>query len=104
MFRAILELIITIIVAMAARAILTSVMRGIGNAGRGSFGGGVPNNPSNQASSRAAPVSQPTGELHKDPVCGTYVADSTRFRRQVSGQTFYYCSDACREKHALVAR
>ncbi len=104
MFRALLELIITIIIAMAARAILTSVMRGIGNAGRGSFGGGVSNNAPDPGPPRSAPTPQPTGELHKDPVCGTYVAESTTFRRQVSGQTFYYCSDACREKHALVAR
>lgn len=104
MLRAILELIVTIIIAMAARAILTSVMRGIGNAGRTAYGGGVQNNPPDQNSSKAASASEPTGELHKDPVCGTYVAESTRFRRQFSGQTFYYCSDACREKHALVAR
>jgi len=41
-----------------------------------------------------------TGELHKDPVCGTYVSESTSFRRQLSGKTIYYCSDACRQKHA----
>ncbi len=65
---------------------------------------GVPNGAANQNSSAQAPNSQPTGELHKDPVCGTYVAESTNFRRHASGQTFYYCSDSCREKHALVAR
>jgi hypothetical protein len=44
------------------------------------------------------------GDLHRDPVCGTFVAESTPFQRRLTGQVFYYCSDACREKHALVAK
>jgi YHS domain-containing protein len=93
MFRAALELLFTILIVMVARAILTSVMKGIANASR----------PQQQQPNRG-PASQPSGELHKDPVCGTYVAESTAFRRQAGGQSFYYCSEACREKHALVAR
>jgi hypothetical protein len=96
MFRAIIELVITIIIAMVARAVLTSILRGVGNASRNTFSGGQTNTPPTAAN--------PTGELHKDPVCGTYVAESTRFRRQAPGQTFYYCSESCREKHVLVAQ
>ena len=94
MFRAILELIITILVAMVARAVIGSVVKGLGNAA---------------AASRQAPPQQqqtdakPTGELHKDPVCGTYVAESTAFQRRVTGKTYYYCSDACRSKHAIAS-
>jgi hypothetical protein len=44
------------------------------------------------------------GDLHRDPVCGTFVAESTPFQRRQAGSTFYYCSEACKEKHALVAR
>jgi YHS domain-containing protein len=93
-FRTILELVITILVAMVARAVIGSIAKGFGNAA---------------AAARQAPPQQqqpetkPTGELHKDPVCGTYVAESTAFQRRASGQTFYYCSDACRSKHAIAS-
>lgn len=96
MFRAALELLFTILIIMVARAVLTSLLKGVANASRGYQ---RPNAPP-----QAPTGHQQTGELHKDPVCGTYVAGSTQFRRQSGSQTFYYCSEACREKHALVAR
>ena len=101
MIRALLELIVTIVVVMIARAILTSVMRGIAGAANPASR----NRPADPLKNRgsAPSAAQTAGELHKDPVCGTYVADSTPFRRQAGGQTFYYCSGSCREKHALVA-
>jgi YHS domain-containing protein len=99
MIRAILELVITIIVVMAARAVLSSFLRGLSKASSGGFQ--APQQ--NQTSTNASAPSSAAGELHKDPVCGTYVAESTRFRRQAGGQTFYYCSENCREKHSLVA-
>jgi YHS domain-containing protein len=103
--RALLELVLTIIAVVVARAMLTSFMRGVANAGHMSS---TPppksaSSQQNQTQSRTAQQTQSTGELHKDPVCGTYVAESTPFRRQISGQTFYYCSGDCKEKHALVA-
>jgi len=92
MFRALLELIVTILVALVARAIFTSVMKGFGAAASNAF--------QQQAPPPAQPKETPrAGELHKDPVCGTYVAESTSFRRQLSGKTVYYCSDVCRQKH-----
>ena len=101
MFRAILELIITVVAVIIARAILTSFLRSLANASRNGFRSRVGDPLSNRG---AAPSSaQTSGELHKDPVCGTYVAESTPFRRQLAGETFYYCSESCREKHALVA-
>jgi YHS domain-containing protein len=100
MLRAVLELLITIIVAMAARAILTSIMRGIANGSSAAFQRGQQPQP---PPSGASPGPAKGNELHKDPVCGTYVAESTSYRRQISGQTFYYCSERCKEKHALVA-
>jgi YHS domain-containing protein len=103
MFRAAIELLITILVVFVARAILTSLMRGIANTSAAAFRRG---NPDLTAQSTPGPTKQaPAGsELHKDPVCGTYVAESTPFRKNVAGQAFYYCSDACREKHSLVTR
>jgi len=95
MFRALLELIITILVALVARAIFASVMKSFGAAASNAF-------QQQQAPSPAQPKETPrAGELHKDPVCGTYVSESTSFRRQLSGKTVYYCSDVCRQKHGV---
>jgi YHS domain-containing protein len=98
MFRALLELIITILVAMVARALISSVLKGFGNASTRAFR----EQPSPQQQPPAAP--QAGSELHKDPVCGTYVAESTRFHQKMGGTTFYYCSDACKARHALAAK
>lgn len=97
MFRAILELVITILVAFVARAVLGSVVKGFGNAAAAARQA----HPQQQQQQQAE--AKPTGELHKDPVCGTYVAESTAFQRRASGKTFYYCSDACRSKHAIAS-
>jgi YHS domain-containing protein len=100
MFRAALELLFTILIVIIARAVLTSVMKGITNAAANASS----SNAHSASQPNRGPAAQPSGELHKDPVCGTYVAESTAFRRQAAGQSFYYCSEACREKHSLVAR
>ena len=101
MLRALFELILTIIAVMIARAILTSIMRGIAKASSGGVRD-AGTQPTGQ--SAPSPAAHTAGELRRDPVCGTYVAESTAFQRHIGGQTFYYCSEACREKHALVAR
>ncbi|MGI9073828.1 MAG: hypothetical protein ACR2JB_21490 [Bryobacteraceae bacterium] len=106
MIRALFELLITIVVIMVARALLATVLKGISRASSNSFQSRAadPRSGTRPTPSSAAPGPQVGGDLHKDPVCGTYVAESTAFRRQSAGQTFYYCSSECREKHALVAR
>jgi YHS domain-containing protein len=104
MFRALIELLIIVLIGIVARAVLTSIMKGVANASANAFRASNVQPPSSSQSSNAPPQTPSGGELHKDPVCGTYVAESTPFRQNISGQTFYYCSDACREKHALVAR
>jgi len=98
-FRAILELIITILVALVARAVIGSVVKGFGNAAAAAR----QSHPQQQQQQQQQAEAKPTGELHKDPVCGTYVAESTAFQRRASGKTFYYCSDACRSKHAIAS-
>jgi YHS domain-containing protein len=100
MFRAVIELLFFIAFVLIGRAVLNSVLRGIARTASNSF--------AKAADERRAPEQQQppgvTGELHKDPVCGTYVAESSALKRQVGRETFYYCSENCREKHALVAR
>ncbi len=102
MFRALLEILFTIAIVLIARAVLTSILKGIARASADSLGRQAqePRNRGNEAS----PKPNPGGELHKDPVCGTYVAESAALKRQAAGQTFYYCSESCREKHSLVVR
>jgi YHS domain-containing protein len=90
MTRALIELLIIIILVIGARSVLNSLFRGFSNA--------VGRRPDNPAT--AVPAS---GELHKDPVCGTYVAGSSHFQRQQGSKTFYYCSAECRDRHGLAA-
>jgi len=107
MLRAAIELLITIIAVVLARAILSSVLKSVTNYSRGAFQnqsqqGGAGTNPGRNEQAQAPAAS--AGELHKDPVCGTYVAESAAVKKQIGGQTFYYCSEDCRNKHALVSR
>ena len=99
MFRWLIELIVGFIVAMAARAILRSVMQGFTNAAN-PVGGERP-----AASAKQQPKERivVAGELHKDPVCGMYVAESTQYQRKSGRDSFYYCSEECKSKHALAA-
>jgi len=39
-----------------------------------------------------------TGELRRDPVCGTYIATTTSFKQTVGAETVYFCSTDCRDK------
>jgi YHS domain-containing protein len=97
--RALLELIITVLIALVARSVLSSILKGFGAAASNAF---QQQHQAQPGAAAAQPKDTPrTGELHKDPVCGTYVSETTSFRRQLSGRTVYYCSDACRQKHAV---
>jgi YHS domain-containing protein len=40
-----------------------------------------------------------TGELKKDPACGTYISAATSVKETVGGQTFHFCSKECRDKY-----
>jgi YHS domain-containing protein len=37
-------------------------------------------------------------ELHRDPICGTFVADGSSLTLTRQGVTHYFCSVACRDK------
>jgi YHS domain-containing protein len=46
-----------------------------------------------------------SGELKKDPSCGTYIAAASSLKESVGGETFYFCSKQCRDKYvASLAR
>jgi len=39
-----------------------------------------------------------TGELKRDPVCGTYISTSTSVKHGAGSETVHFCSAACRDK------
>jgi YHS domain-containing protein len=98
-----LDIIVVIIIGFVARAILRGVMKDFSSAASSAFQQGQQQPP------QAPPKERKTqekiaGELHKDPVCGMYVAESTQYQRRAGGETFYYCSSSCKDKHAVTAR
>ena len=103
MFRAILELLITIGFVLIARAVFTHLLRSVTIASRNAYRQTMEESERRQNTAESAREAHSTGQLHKDPVCGTYVAESTPYRRQVSGDTFYYCSDTCQQAHTPVS-
>ena len=38
--------------------------------------------------------------LHRDPVCGTHVAEEIAFPLHAVGETLYFCSPECRDRYA----
>ena len=96
MFRAIFELLMTMVVIFFLRAVLRIVFRGFG-------GMMTPNVPPNQPSrENQVPL---TGELKRDPSCGTYISAATSIKEKAGGETFYFCSKECRDKYvASLAR
>jgi YHS domain-containing protein len=100
MFRALIELLFLIAFVLIGRAVLNSILRSIAK----TVSNSSVNSPGDRRQQEQQKPPGVTGELHKDPVCGTYVAESSAVKRQVGRETFYYCSENCREKHSLVAR
>ncbi len=97
MFRAIFYLLLTVVVITVLKGIVGIVLKGFSEVMRP--GPGMPGapRPSNQV-----PL---TGELKKDPACGTYIAAATSIKETVGGQTFHFCSQECRDKYvASLAR
>ncbi|MBX6423001.1 YHS domain-containing protein [Thermosulfurimonas sp. F29] len=37
-------------------------------------------------------------ELVRDPVCGVYCPKSTAYKLKKEGETYYFCSEKCRER------
>jgi YHS domain-containing protein len=99
MFRVILYLLFAVILISVLRAVMGIIAKGFGElmgprAGQAS-------QPS-QAPGKQVPL---TGELKKDPACGTYIAAASSIQEKVGGETLYFCSKQCRDKYvASLAR
>ncbi|HEX5230161.1 MAG TPA: hypothetical protein VFW44_20755 [Bryobacteraceae bacterium] len=92
MFRVIFELLLTVVVITVLKSIIGIVMRGFNEAMKpGSTARGASPRPIDQV-----PLS---GELKKDPACGTYISTATSIKEKVGGQVVHFCSAACRDKY-----
>jgi hypothetical protein len=92
-FGLIRNLLILVLLITVLRSVIGFVMKLFGTFVSGASPGAMP-----RQSSQATPI---TGELHRDPVCGTFVASSTEFQRAEGKQRFYYCSEDCQAQHQL---
>jgi YHS domain-containing protein len=87
MLRALAYLIASLLVFSVVRSILGIVLKGFADLFQPRSTRG-PNPPKVPAG----------GELKKDPVCGTFISTSTAIQKRVSGETYYFCSEDCRDK------
>jgi YHS domain-containing protein len=89
MFRGILYLVIGLLILTFVRSVMGMITKAFGEL----F------NTSSEQAGPSRPASTPTGgELKKDPVCGTFISTATAFQKAAGGQTYYFCSTACRDK------
>ncbi|HYL39126.1 MAG TPA: hypothetical protein VEV17_24625 [Bryobacteraceae bacterium] len=95
MFRAIFYLLITVLLISVLRSVMRIIFKGFGE--MLNPGANQQKEPDNRV-----PL---TGELKKDPTCGTYISAATSIKETVGGQTFHFCSKECRDKYvASLAR
>lgn len=92
MIRFVVILLASILLITVVRAIVGVIMKGFADLVKG------PDAAPPAGTAKRAEV--PTGgELKRDPVCGTYVSTSTSLKKSVGGETLYFCSAECRDKH-----
>lgn len=53
------------------------------------------NDPSSRGSSEARVIS---GEMKKDPQCGTYVSTELSLKSKIGGEVLHFCSRRCQEE------
>jgi YHS domain-containing protein len=81
------EVIGPLLLLLLVRSLLRSLFAGFGSRDR-------------QPAKTPTPPAVPAGgELKRDPVCGTYVAQAGALVSTVKGQAIYFCSKECRDKY-----
>lgn len=88
------ELIELIAIVWVVRFVLKTVL------GSGSRGPASAQFRARQAES-AAPPTEPTvisGEMKKDPQCGTYVSTELSLKSRLEGEVIHFCSRQCQEE------
>lgn len=92
MFRVILYLLITVFLISIIRAVVGIILKGFSEL----F------SPRQQQAGAGAPAGDGiplSGELKKDPICGTYTSTATSIKQVVGKDTVYFCSPQCRDKY-----
>lgn len=89
MLRAVAYLIASVLVISVVRSIIGIVVKGFSDL----FHPTTP--PPAGPRTAAAPAG---GELKKDPVCGTFISTATAIQKRVGNETYYFCSNECRDK------
>ena len=92
MLRLIVFLLIAILVIPLIRAIIGTIMKGFADLLQPS----QPSRPSRPPPRVDVPLS---GELKRDPVCGTFTAVQSSAQETIEGEKVYFCSGACRDKY-----
>ena len=77
-----LRIILPVLLFLIVRAVVKAVFSASGPVEKPVEGGRVP----------------ASGELKKDPVCGTFVAAAGSVQQRVGKETVYFCSEECRGK------
>ena len=97
MFRIIFYLLVSIFLITIVRSVLGIILRGFSQL----LSPGRPE----QAKRSPADGVPLSGELKKDPTCGTYISAASSIKQTVGGQTYHFCSADCRDKYvASLAR
>lgn len=93
MFRVIVYLLITIFLISIVRAVVGVILKG--------FSELVSPSQQRRATARGPSSAEIplTGELKKDPVCGTYTSAATSIKQTFGKETLYFCSPQCRDKY-----
>lgn len=86
MLRGVMYLIVSLLVLTLARAVVGILAKGFSQ---------MFESPGSKPATTAATA----GELKKDPVCGTFVPESTSVKKTVRGEVVHFCSITCRDKH-----
>jgi YHS domain-containing protein len=89
MLRAVAYLIASVLVISVVRSIIGIVVKGFSDL----FHPTTPPQPGPRA-----PAAPAGGELKKDPVCGTFISTATAIQKRAGGETYYFCSNECRDK------
>ena len=89
MFRIIFYLLCTVFLITFLRGVIGAVTKGLG----------ALLNPASPRPKTPAGASVPlTGELRRDPVCGTFVPTTTALKHVSGADTVHFCSTECRDK------
>ena len=91
MFRVVLYLLIAIFLISIVRAVVGVILKGFAE---------LVSPPQQRRAARGPASEIPlSGELKRDPVCGTYTSTATSIKQTFGKETLYFCSAQCRDKY-----